>query len=67
MEINDKNLIFYKIMKYPIPKQKDFFEFQQKLNSKENNKTDKQSIDNNFSRKDKNKFMDKFIKKINKY
>jgi len=60
MGIINKELIFYKIMNYPVPKQKKFFYFE-----KENK--EKFQIKNEFSRNEKNQFMDKFIEKINKY
>lgn len=56
----DKDLLFYKIMNYPIPKQEEFFCFGKKIDNIEN-------IQNWFSWKEKNEFMDKFIEKINKY
>jgi hypothetical protein len=56
----NKNLLFYKIMNYPVPTQSDFFLFEKK--------TDKiNNINNEFSRNKKNKFMDKYIKEINKH
>ncbi len=65
----NKNTNFYKIMKYPVPTQSSIFEFQEKLNTKNiNSKTpETKNINNNFSREKKNKFMDKFIQKINKH
>ena len=59
MDTIEKELLFYQIMDYPIPKPKEFFYFEK------NNKEWK--IETNFSRKEKNQFMDKFIEKINKY
>ena len=56
-------------MKYPVPSQNIIFEFQEKLNTKNNtnkNVSKKYKLNNNFSRETKNKFMDKFITKINK-
>ena len=72
----NQNLLFYKIMNYHIPKQEDIFEFQEKLNinnqsntqkSNKTNKTNETAIKNDFSRNKKNKFMKKFIEKINKH
>ena len=65
----NKNILFYKIMKYPVPKQSDIFEFQEKLNTKNTNIQNKKiKINHNdFSRNEKNKFMDRFISKINKH
>jgi hypothetical protein len=56
----NKNLLFYKIMNYPIPTQSDIFLFEKKSNNTNN-------INQEFSRNKKNEFMDKFIKKINKH
>ena len=67
--MTDKKLNFYKIMKYPTPTQNNFFKFQEKLNTKNDTNKDignNYKLNNNFSRKTKNKFMDKFINKINK-
>lgn len=60
MAIKEKELIFYKIMDYPIPKQKEFFYFEKKKNIKKD-------INNWFSRKDKNNLLNRYIKQINKY
>ncbi len=47
-------------MNYPVPKQKELFYFEKKI--------EKEQITQNwFSRKEENQFMDKFIEKINKY
>jgi hypothetical protein len=56
----EKELTFYKIMDYPVPKQKEFFYFEKKIEKK-------QKIENWFSRDNKNQFIDNFIKKINKH
>lgn len=75
VQIN-KNLLFYKIMKYPVPTQADLFIFQEDLKTKyqipkniknHKSKPENKIKNNNFSRKEKNKFMDKFIKIINQY
>ena len=63
MGITDKNLLFYKIMKYPVPTESDLFLFEKKID-KEPEISHK---DQEFSRDKKNNFMDKFIKKINKH
>ena len=56
-------------MKYTVPIQSSIFEFKEKLNTKTNDSQNQETktISNNFSRETKNKFMDKFINKINKY
>lgn len=59
MQKND--FLFYEIMKYPIPKQKDFFSIYAK-------KIDKDyTINKEFSRKEKNKYIEEYISHINKY
>jgi hypothetical protein len=69
-EIN-KNLLFYKIMNYPVPTKDNLFVFQEifKPNNKTNNNITHNNdiIYKNFSWKTKNKFMDKFINIINNY
>lgn len=56
----EKELVFYKIMNYPVPKQKEFFYFERK--------TDISNIISIWlSWEEKNKLMDKFIERINKY
>ncbi|MCF7834673.1 hypothetical protein K9M48_01265 [Candidatus Gracilibacteria bacterium] len=58
----NKYLLFYKIMKYPIPKNMEYFFFGKKIDQliKPDNKSD-------FSRNKKNKYMDEYIQFINKY
>jgi len=56
----EKNLLFYKIMNYPVPKEKKLFLLEKKSDTKINQKKE-------FSRTEKNQYLDKFIKKINKY
>lgn len=60
--IADKYLIFYKIMKYPIPKRMEYFFFDKKINDNKNE--DKKDI---FSRSKKNKYMDEYISFINNF
>lgn len=57
----EKDLTFYDIMKYPIPTQSDFFVYWKKLNIEWNFDKTK------YSRKEKNQYMDTFIKEINKH
>lgn len=61
MKYIEKDLIFYEIMKYPVPIQSDFFVLWKEL--KEKNSYDNQK----FSRKDKNPYLDSYIQKIEKY
>jgi|GEM_PF-2625031 len=65
--LSNKYLIFYKIMKYPIPQNMEYFFF--KKNIKNNIKDKSYSIDINksFSRKTKNKNMDEYVNFINRY
>ena len=59
--MKDQKLLFYEIMNYPIPENSEFFEYWGK---KENlNYTWNQE----FSRKEKNKYLETFITKINKF
>lgn len=60
--IADKYLIFYKIMKYPIPKRMEYFFFDKKVNDNKNI-----GIDNSFSRNKENKHMDEYISFINTF
>ncbi len=60
----NKNLLFYKIMEYPVPTESELFLFEKKLDQLKI-KTDKQN--KQFSRKEKNKFMDRFIDKVNNH
>ena len=60
MEKIEKELIFYKIMDYPIPKDKELFYFEKKIEQKKNPSSW-------FSRDEKNKYMDTYIKRINKF
>ncbi|MFZ2150551.1 MAG: hypothetical protein WAZ12_04450 [Candidatus Absconditicoccaceae bacterium] len=55
-----KYLVFYKIMKYPIPTNMEYFFFEKKINKNLTNKS-------GFSRNEKNKNMDEYINFINKY
>lgn len=52
-------LIFYELMNYPIPFQKELFYFEKK--------TQTQWLEKWFSRKEKNQFLENFIEKINKH
>ncbi len=56
----DQSLLFYKIMKYPVPTESNIFSLEKKANTQSH-------INRNFSREEKNKYMDKFIDIINKY
>lgn len=56
----DKNLLFYKIMKYPVPKEKELFLLEKKSEIKLNQKE-------GFSRTEKNQYLDKFLNIINKH
>lgn len=56
----NKYLTFYKIMKYPIPTNMEYFFFEKKTNINLKNKSW-------FSRNEKNKYMDEYIEYINKY
>jgi hypothetical protein len=47
-------------MNYPIPKDKELFYFEKKIEQKKN-------PSNWFSRDEKNKYMDTYIKRINKF
>ncbi len=53
-------LVFYKIMKYPIPTNMEYFFFEKKIDNNLKNKVW-------FSRNEKNKYMDEYIQFINKY
>lgn len=57
--MNKEEFAFYEIMKYPIPTEKELFST--KKNNKEIIKSD------NFSRNEKNKYMEEYITYINKY
>lgn len=59
--MKDQKLLFYEIMNYPVPENSEFFEYwtkNEKINFEKNNK---------FSRKEKNKYIDQFTEKINKF
>ena len=58
--IEDKDLLFYKIMNYPIPKEKDIFS----LKKKEIIHKDQE---NNFSWTQKNQILKEYVECINKY
>jgi hypothetical protein len=57
----EKDLIFYDIMKYPIPTQSDFFVYWKKLHTEWNFDKTK------YTRKERNQYMDTFINEINKH
>lgn len=57
----EKDLTFYDIMNYPIPRQSDFFVYWKKKVITEKYKK------NQFSRSTKNPYMDEFINEINKH
>lgn len=57
---SSKYLVFYKIMKYPIPTNMEYFFFEKKTNTHLTNKSW-------FSRNKKNKNMDEYINFINKH
>jgi len=59
--MKDQKLLFYEIMNYPVPKDSKFFEYWAK---KENINFKK---DQNFSRDKKNKYIDQFTTKINRF
>jgi len=56
----DKNLLFYKIMNYPVPRNQNIFVLWKKID------TDKKQ-NNQFSRDQKNKYLENFIKIINQH
>ena len=56
----NRHLIFYKIMKYPVPSNMEYFFFEKKTNINFKKKIW-------FSRNEKNKYMDEYIEYINKY
>ena len=59
--MKDPKLLFYEIMNYPVPNDYKFFEYwakKEELAYKENN---------NFSRNEKNQYIDEFWQKINKF
>ena len=59
--MKDQKLLFYEIMDYPVPDNQKYFEYWLK--------TWKATYEQNqsFSRKEKNKYIDEFSEKINKY
>ncbi len=59
--IEDKNLLFYKIMNYPIPREKELFSLKKKEVSR------KPEANNLFSWTQKNQTLKEYIKIINKY
>lgn len=60
--MKDTKLLFYKIMNYPIPDDSMSFEYwAKKINKKENYENP------DFSRKEKNQYIDQFTTKINKF
>ncbi len=56
----DKNLLFYKIMNYPVPTDKEIFALEKKIEPKP-------KLTKGFSRTEKNQYLDKFLKIINKH
>ncbi len=59
--MKNQKLLFYEIMNYPVPENSEFFEYwakKEKINFEKNK---------NFSRKEKNKYIDQFTEKINKF
>ena len=60
--MKDSKLLFYEIMKYPIPNESGFFEYWAKKENKQ-----KYQNNQNFSRNKKNQYIDEFTKKINKF
>lgn len=59
--MKDQKLLFYEIMQYPIPNNQIFFEYWAKKEKTE------YSWNKDFSRKEKNKYLETFITKINKF
>ena len=59
--MKDQKLLFYEIMQYPIPNNQIFFEYWAKKEKTE------YSWNKEFSRKEKNKCLETFITKINKF
>ena len=59
--MKDQKLLFYEIMKYPMPENSEFFEYWAKKE-----KTS-QTLNQDFSRKEKNKYLETFTTKIDKF
>jgi len=59
----EENLIFYKVMNYPIPTQLQYFLFEKSLNPQPTNTISH----NSFSRHKQNPFMHDYIQYINKF
>ena len=57
----DSKLLFYDIMKYPVPNNQELFYFDKKTNFSENFKND------NFSRLNKDPLMEEYVSQINKH
>ena len=59
--MKDQKLLFYDIMNYPVPKNSEFFEYWTKKEKKNH------TLNQDFSRKEKNKYLETFTTKINKF
>ena len=59
--MKDQKLLFYEIMNYPVPENSEFFEYWTKKEKKNH------TLSQDFSRKEKNKYLETFTTKINKF